>query len=94
MTTEELDRLEAIARAATSGPWRWDDDDQMVAVGVESERDVNWDWSGEGPPRAISTTIIETDSGYYPPRDNDRAHIAAFDPPTVLALIALARRAP
>jgi len=88
----DLDRLESIARAATPGPWWWNDMDEMVSDSDGPEWDMDLDWTSGKPVRVGPTRVIETDSGYYPPRDNDRAHIAAFDPPTVLALIALARR--
>ena len=69
MTELDLDRLEAVAKAATPGPWSvWRHDDarlRFVSDGKENLAD-------EVEPK-------------------DAAHIAAFDPPTVLALIAAAR---
>lgn len=87
--TIDLDALERIAQAATPGPWEWEppseDDwpsaDQSLVTsrpGSDGYRDVvvaGWGYDASG-----------TDAS-----DEDRAHIAAFDPPTALALIARVR---
>jgi hypothetical protein len=56
--------------------------------------DMRWDWNGEKGRTVPPTTIIETDSGHYPPRENDRAHIAAFSPSVCLRLIQEIQRQP
>lgn len=83
-----LDALEALAQAATPGPWYWKDD-EMVTDAIGDDEDADWDFktgSHVGP-----TTLIKTDSGQYPPRANNAAFIAAANPATVLALIARLR---
>jgi hypothetical protein len=69
----------AVARAATPGPWRWIPDsgnsatmDRGQLESVETGEDVV-NASGENTP------------GWVWARDEDRAHIAAWDPATVLA---------
>lgn len=83
--TLDLSALEATARAATPGPWT-----------VASE-DI---WTGEDG--AFGIPLYRTDRGQDrswgeqlsdAQRDANAAHIAAFDPPTALELIALAKRA-
>ncbi|MGN7978226.1 hypothetical protein ACTJJ4_11695 [Microbacterium sp. 22195] len=68
--TINLDELEAVARAATPGPW--------LAIPSRRERGA-YEILGVAPVVRTSTPTM--------------LHIAAFDPPTVLALIAELRRA-
>ena len=73
-----LNELEAIARAATPGPW------QHLPYGGQNQ---NGDYSGG--------SIFDADGDYLLSEVSDAAgaHIATFDPPTVLALIAKLREA-
>ena len=75
--TLDLKALREIAEKATPGPWRWR---PMYEGQPQAETDL-LDSNDE--------RIIQTDSGFYPPRNNDRDYIAAFDPPTTLALLDL-----
>lgn len=63
MTEEDLKRLEALAEAATEGPWTFE----------ECE-----DWPGrvEGITSHLGR-IVETDAGCYPPELRDAAFICA-----------------
>lgn len=86
---EELDRLEALAKEATPGPWA-----------VRSQEYDDWGWvrasdlfcvalaRAGGPADHDAHRVAGTD-----PYAHNAAHIAAFDPPTVLRLIAAARLA-
>lgn len=86
--TLNLDDLEATAKAATPGPWRWDEDfgengDTGLALTNDARAEVvgayNWHCCSFRDDPTVE--------------DNDAEHIAAFDPPTVLALIARLREA-
>lgn len=68
MTDLDLDALEAVAKAATPGPWRLGNYAIVLA-------------DGDAP-----TIVADGEPA-------DAAHIATFDPPTVLGLIAEARSA-
>lgn len=74
----DLDALEAVARAATPGPWKESglDDEPTVIHYFDTE------WSGPGYGPHV-----------YPDKPEDAIFIAAFDPPTVLALIGRVREA-
>jgi hypothetical protein len=67
MTDSELDEIEKRANAATPGSWTVGHPD------VESD-DGRW---VEGIMAANGNQIVETDSGYYPPRRMDADFIAA-----------------
>ena len=95
MSDLDLDALEKIAKAATPGPWRADYVANEFAetffvrpagARIEPERRVRV---------SIGTTLAdEFESGPARrdgPASRVAAHIAAFDPPTALALIDLAR---
>ena len=73
-----LNELEAIARAATPGPW------QHLPYGGQNQ---NGDYSGG--------SVFDADGDYLLSEVSDAAgaHIATFDPPTVVALIAKLREA-
>ena len=86
--TLDLGALEATAKAATPGPWRWDEDfgengDTGLALTNDARAEVvgayNWHCCSFRDDPTVE--------------DNDAEHIAAFDPPTVLALIAKLREA-
>lgn len=79
MTDIDLDALEATARAATPGPW-W----QGREVRHESDLDVYSERDVSDTSHDIATHVWST---------ADAEHIAAFDPTTVLALIARLREA-
>jgi hypothetical protein len=78
-TALDLDKLEALARAATPGPWRASD--AYADNGAFSGIDINAD---------DGTVLLSEDSG---PGQRDAQFIAAANPAAVLDLIALARRA-
>ena len=75
LTGLDLDALEAVARAATPGPWNY----RQTVLGM------------------VSTTVSAGDGSHvaYPSvchaLPENATHIATFDPPTVLALIARVR---
>lgn len=91
MTTDDLDRLEQIANAATPGPWAWRDSGGMfVTPGPVIE--------GSDPPRlypygkAVLLAQYEYDTGAdIDASDEDRGHIAAFHPETAQQLITALR---
>ena len=74
----KLDDLEATAKAATPGPW------QHLPYGGQNQ---NGDYSGGEIYEANGEHLISDVS------DEAGSHIATFDPPTVLALIAKLREA-
>lgn len=74
MSELEIKIIRERCEAATPGPWVWSDGGEMLAAGAGDEDDMRWDGQGSYAP---PTKVIETDSGVYPPRDNDRAFIAA-----------------
>lgn len=84
MTRAELDAIEERERHATKGPWQWDvHEDTLVAPKAmraareDSPCGPSLDGhEGEDDMRCGCTPIIETDSGYYPPRAHDRVFIA------------------
>ena len=85
--TLNLDDLEATAKAATPGPWiadppsAWDTDDvggYLLQAAVRVKDSGSITWDDHG-------------GEVFKPADAE--HIAAFDPPTVLALIARLREA-
>lgn len=94
MTELDLDDLKAKALAATPGPWEsWNVDDETIEVRAGSAL------TGTGSYRSTDM-IVECDVDGYEPdepdfrqREADADHIAAFGPPTVLALIERVERA-
>lgn len=76
MSDLDLDALEAVAQAATPGPWQVLDSIHGDPVVHQVDRAI---LSGGG----VATAFHGEDYGRA-----DAVHIAAFDPPTVLALIA------
>ena len=82
-----LDALRKIAEAATPGPWRREPvkgycDDNVLTDAPNYQTKPNGNY--------VASTGL---AGGHSKQNfqNDAAHIAAFDPPTVLALIDLAR---
>src|SRR5690606_964540 len=77
----DLDALEATARAATPGPWEADDNmpfsPELQGIFAPEQRRY----------------VLKVDFGDQPESPADAEHIATFDPPTVLALIARLREA-
>lgn len=95
MTTLDdlLAEIERRAEAASPAPWRWIGDEMYGGIGVGSDgRDTEWvgsedeEWNDQP---VNSTKIIETDSGVYPPRERDRAFLAAArtDVPRLVAAL-------
>ena len=87
MSDLDLDALEKIAKAATPGPWRREPvkgycDDNVLTDAPNYQTKPNGNY--------VASTGL---AGGHSKQNfqNDAAHIAAFDPPTVLALIDLAR---
>lgn len=80
----DFDKLEEIALDATPGPWRSRYDGYGDGwIETEDEPVVNR-MQRAGELIALFEAITSPE---------DRAFVATFDPPTVLALIALARKA-
>lgn len=84
----DLDTLETTARNATQGPWRWDGHRVPTLHGT----------GGEAGVYMYETEVIEADHDggcgcrrdchlELAIREEDRAHIAAMNPQTTLALI-------
>jgi hypothetical protein len=84
----DLDKLEALARAATPGPWKMATDWNRAAV-----------YADHSPYKRVVCSGNQNNSGRYSQEDwsgadwSDAAFIARANPAAVLALIALARRA-
>ena len=89
----ELSAIAARADAATPGPWFWADEAMYAnaAPTPETRDDAGWDWRSGQPRQIAPIRLIETDSGYYPPREKDRAFLAAARS-DVPALVAEVRR--
>ena len=79
MTDLDLTKLREIANAATPGPWEcgmttfWDPRNGPTHACVRVENAEWWD----------NLAVIEGSTE----ADRNMAHIAAFDPPTVIALL-------
>lgn len=83
-----LDALEATARAATPGPWRWDENygdpgDTGLALTNDARKEIVGAYNYHCCAFRDEPNVGE----------GDAEHIATFDPPTVLALIARLREA-
>lgn len=99
----DLDKIEALARAATPGPWEVQVDGRPHhRGGVHIERRIRTSWKhGQlGAPYPVITTSVGIGATAGGPArymvglsENDAAHIAAANPAAVLELIALARQA-
>ena len=83
----DLDKLDALAAAATPGPWtehgRDVDHDKMVAAGRNPGDACGLGCEVEGPPEATLRGQFD--------RHADAAFIAACDPATIRDLVAAAR---
>ncbi len=83
LSPSDLDRLEELAKAATSGKREFEPlpspemSDQASLVTFED-----------------GTLLIETESGAYPLEMSDALFVAACDRETILSLVSMARRAP
>ena len=93
MTPADLDRLEALARAATPGPWRRGADLRAV---ITDYRDENGNSSADNYVRGgWVKTIFRVHSAAWRPigqQVSDLDFCAAANPSTVLRLIAECRR--
>ena len=60
MTDAELSALEAAAKAATPGPWEYDDaDEDMAALGAENQRVKDAAYIAAANPSVILSLIAE-----------------------------------
>lgn len=60
MTDTELDALEAAAKAATPGPWEYDDaDEDMAALGAENQRVKDAAYIAAANPSTVLELIQE-----------------------------------
>jgi len=99
----DLDKLEALARAATPGPWEVQVDDRPHHRGgahIERRIRTSWEHGQLKAPYPVITTSVGIGAVAGGPAhymvslgENDAAHIAATNPTAVLELIALARQA-
>lgn len=71
-TTESLLARRALASKATPGPWK-----KGIALRQGYGVDAIWDCSG--------ALVADTEKSVSPCEESDAAHIAANDPPTVIA---------
>lgn len=78
----DLDRLEALARAATPGPWTWWTSNSVLRLSAD-----------DGIDGGVLHAYSRRSHADICCGESDRAFIAAANPAAVLALIALARRA-
>jgi hypothetical protein len=94
LTTADLSRIEALARAATPG-------ERVVRLGTDcTGKDTYCDGIYVGPIPVEdgqpewwdAVNLVTTDVGFYPPKLPDAEFIAALDPDTVLALVEAARK--
>lgn len=83
MIDDELNKLEAIAKAGTPGEWQWDPDDRSFGS-LQDERSHYVTVAFARLDVNAENIIIDVD-------DTDAAHIAAFSPDVVLRLIARIR---
>lgn len=85
---EWMDELERLARAATPGPW-------IACGGDQGGCSCGTVWAGTGDVVILWANSAEFDSmGEGPAGDQQKCnqrYIAAVDPPTVLALLAVVR---
>lgn len=89
--TLDLDRLEAVAKAATPGPWEWEPPSK--SDWPTSDESLVTSWKGDDGFAKSVVSGWGYDASGTDASDEDRVHIAAFSPDTVLTLISLARRA-
>jgi hypothetical protein len=99
----DLDKLEALARAATPGPWEVQVDERPHHRGgahIERRIRTSWEHGQLKAPYPVITTSVGIGAAAGGPAhymvslgEHDAAHIAAANPAAVLDLIALARQA-
>lgn len=77
-TPDERARLRAVAEAATPGPWMAD---ESLGTSFHDFEVLGPVERGNGTVRQVVIAQIHGEDS------NDHTHIAAFDPPTVLALL-------
>ncbi len=82
MTAPTLDELEAKAKAATPGPWRWDADHEPLDGPGQG---------GYGSDHVLFAAPCGTQNSYVVVDDPDARHIAANSPDVTLALVARIR---
>jgi len=83
-----LDELEKLAKAATPGPWVWDEISESKEKANVLYVEPHSDGSGYG-----TYDLISRDSGVYGPDVPTCEFIMAANPKTVMKLIAVARAA-
>jgi hypothetical protein len=83
MTDADLDKLEALAKAATPGPWN---DSGGSIDDFDAECTMRIEWIANGIPKDGEKDAINANYRF------DAAFIAAANPASILALIASARR--
>lgn len=88
MTALDLDKLEVIARAATGGEWRMAGTKDRPCPVVSATGPEGYQIHSMLHVKARDPDVWRHMQPIYV---RDAAHIAAFDPPTALALIAAAR---
>ena len=96
--TLDLDELERVAREATPGPWMKHDHEGPYSFDKPAEW-VGYAWVGFGGESdgRFQGVVADLDRrkdaspAYRAQAAADAKHIATFDPPTILTLIAAAR---
>lgn len=83
MDADELARLREIATKATPGPWSWYTPDKGYLADYVITEHPDFQPDKKRPFRHLIAETECKDST----RSANSAHIAAFDPPTVLALL-------
>lgn len=86
----DLTALRETANAATPGPWSWGEESKGWGdCGPNLETVERGPVYSDGSQGSLSTVVGSWghDANGISVEDNDATHIAAFDPPTVLALL-------
>lgn len=83
LTDERLAELRRIAQAATPGPWEASENARVIEGQFDGEQTQILQMGGVRWPNPDNGK----NERYYEQREANAAHIAAFDPPTVLALL-------
>lgn len=91
MSTIDLDALERTAQAATPGPWDIEYDVEHYDYGPSERWPSTLIGPRRNPPGVLAEKYGNRINEIAELRDEDAEHIAAFDPPTALALIARVR---
>lgn len=91
--TIDLDALERIAQAATPGPWDIEYEVEHYDYGPSERWPSTLIGPRRNPPGVLAEKYGNRINEIAELRDEDAEHIAAFDPPTALALIARIREA-